>query len=187
LTDFWLSRRSWSGGNSPFLDPVHGCPRLFKNLGLMTYLMPAVTWARWPMWFMTRGTFCCNSSWPCGCRLRIRDNPVPGRSAAECLDYPATELPGLIGIPEILLRSRQAHERGLFQLCGIHVSRPRIDAFGVFLMSGVIAVAALTFLDLVLINAVVIPLEERELLGRFGDTYKKYKEKVSGFSPGCAR
>jgi len=39
----------------------------------------------------------------------------------------------------------------------------------------------LTFLDHVLINVVIIPLEERKLLKRFGDDYKKHKEKVSGF------
>lgn len=41
----------------------------------------------------------------------------------------------------------------------------------------------LTFLDHVLINVVIIPLEERELLSRFGDDYKSYRKKVSGFFP----
>lgn len=54
---------------------------------------------------------------------------------------------------------------------------------GVFLISGVIAVAAITFLDLMLINFVIIPLEDRELESRFGDDYKRYMERVTGFFP----
>ena len=54
---------------------------------------------------------------------------------------------------------------------------------GVFFISGVIAVAVITFLDLVLINFVIIPLEDRELESRFGDEYKQYMARVAGFFP----
>jgi protein-S-isoprenylcysteine O-methyltransferase Ste14 len=53
----------------------------------------------------------------------------------------------------------------------------------VFLITGVVTVGIVTLLDFVVMNAVVIPLEERELGGRFGEEYKKYKERVPQFFP----
>jgi protein-S-isoprenylcysteine O-methyltransferase Ste14 len=54
---------------------------------------------------------------------------------------------------------------------------------GVFLITGVIAVGIITVLDLLIVNAVVIPLEDRELIGRFGDAYREYKERVPAYFP----
>ena len=55
--------------------------------------------------------------------------------------------------------------------------------FGIFLITETAAVGIVTLLDFVLVNVIIIPLEDRELLKRFGENYKKYKEKVPGFFP----
>jgi protein-S-isoprenylcysteine O-methyltransferase Ste14 len=54
---------------------------------------------------------------------------------------------------------------------------------GVFLITGATAVGIITAVDIVVINAVVIPLEERELGRRFGKEYEEYREKVPAFFP----
>ena len=87
---------------------------------------------------------------------------------------------GLMGLPEISrkIRGRLVTE-GPFSL----VRNPTYLAhallfLGIFLWTGVIAVGAVTLLDFLLINLLIIPLEERELSSRFGKDYETYKEKV---------
>lgn len=48
--------------------------------------------------------------------------------------------------------------------------------FGVFLMTGVLSVGASFILDLLLADLVIKPLEEKELVERFGSRYSKYAE-----------
>ncbi|MDH4231981.1 MAG: isoprenylcysteine carboxylmethyltransferase family protein [Nitrospirota bacterium] len=92
---------------------------------------------------------------------------------------------GLMGLPEISARMKgRLVTRGPFSV----VRHPTYLAhtlmfLGVFLLSGVVAVAVITFVDFLLITLVIIPLEDRELLSRFGDKYKQYMEKVAGFIP----
>lgn len=50
--------------------------------------------------------------------------------------------------------------------------------FGVFLMTGVLSVGASFVLDLLLANLVIKPLEEKELVERFGNRYSEYAGKA---------
>jgi protein-S-isoprenylcysteine O-methyltransferase Ste14 len=54
---------------------------------------------------------------------------------------------------------------------------------GIYLYTKVIAVGIVALLDFIVINTAVIPLEDKELLRRFGDEYNQYKKKVPGFFP----
>jgi protein-S-isoprenylcysteine O-methyltransferase Ste14 len=55
---------------------------------------------------------------------------------------------------------------------------------GVFLLTGIVSVGVVAAVDAVVVNAVVIPLEERELSARFGVEYEEYRKKVpSRFLP----
>jgi protein-S-isoprenylcysteine O-methyltransferase Ste14 len=173
-----------------FWIPVHGFPRFFKNLGLMTYILPVITWL--PLSYAVyyhRGSL-----------LKFKLALPPAVLAAGTVLLLAgvmlnawtillLSFRGLIGLPEILPKVEgRLMTGGPYSI----VRHPTYLAhavmlFGVFLISGVLAVALLLFLDLVLVNGVIIPLEERELLSRFGDDYKKYKERVSGFFPGMHR
>ncbi len=49
---------------------------------------------------------------------------------------------------------------------------------GIFLFTGNIPVAILTIFDFLIVNLIIIPLEERELLDRFGEVFREYTEKV---------
>jgi protein-S-isoprenylcysteine O-methyltransferase Ste14 len=92
---------------------------------------------------------------------------------------------GLMGLPEVSSKFKgRLITGGPFSV----VRHPTYLAhtlmfLGIFLASGVIAVAVITLFDLVLINIVIIPLEDRELLSRFGDEYKHYMQRVAGFFP----
>ncbi|MEW6586685.1 MAG: isoprenylcysteine carboxylmethyltransferase family protein [Nitrospirota bacterium] len=94
---------------------------------------------------------------------------------------------GIIGIPEVFSRiTNTLVTRGPFLV----VRHPTYLAHtlifsGVFLTTGVIAVGIITLLDLVTVNTVIIPLEEKELTTRFGEDYERYRKKVtSRFFPG---
>jgi protein-S-isoprenylcysteine O-methyltransferase Ste14 len=58
---------------------------------------------------------------------------------------------------------------------------------GVFLTTGFLAVGAVTLLDLIMVNTIIIPLEERELLARFGADYEAYRRRVPRIMPRFAR
>ncbi len=173
-----------------FWIPVHGCPRFFKNLGLMTYILPVITWAPLAYAVYHHREFLLKFKLVFPAAVSVSGTVLFLAGAMlNVWTILLLSLRGLIGLPEILPKVEgRLMTRGPFSI----VRHPTYLAhavmlFGVFLMSGVIAVAVLTFLDLVLINLVIIPLEERELLSRFGDDYKKYKEKVSGFFPRMPR
>jgi protein-S-isoprenylcysteine O-methyltransferase Ste14 len=55
---------------------------------------------------------------------------------------------------------------------------------GLFLWTEVTALGVVTIIDALVVNTLVIPLEERELLERFGKEYEEYRRKVpSRFLP----
>jgi protein-S-isoprenylcysteine O-methyltransferase Ste14 len=91
----------------------------------------------------------------------------------------------LIGLPEVSIRIKgRLVTGGPFSV----VRHPTYFAHtlmfsGVFLITGVVSVGIITLLDILLVNVFIIPLEEKELLNRFGKDYNLYKEKVPKFFP----
>ncbi len=92
---------------------------------------------------------------------------------------------GLMGVPEVSAKSAtRLVTDGAFSF----VRHPTYLAHtlmlgGIFLFTGVVAVGIITLLDFAVINAVVIPLEERELIVRFGEEYVRYKKRVPRYFP----
>jgi protein-S-isoprenylcysteine O-methyltransferase Ste14 len=93
---------------------------------------------------------------------------------------------GIIGVPEIFIKIKEnTVTEGPFSLVRhpTYLSHTLIFS-GAFLITGVFAVGMLTILDFLIINSIVIPLEEKELLFRFSGEYVQYKKKVpSRFFP----
>jgi protein-S-isoprenylcysteine O-methyltransferase Ste14 len=92
----------------------------------------------------------------------------------------------IIGVPEIFSKIKENIVAiGPFSL----VRHPtylahKLMLSGIFFITGVIAIGIVTLLDLLIMNTIVIPLEEKELLYRFGEEYLQYKRKVpSRFFP----
>jgi protein-S-isoprenylcysteine O-methyltransferase Ste14 len=169
-----------------FWIPVHGFSRFFKNLGLATYLLPILTWV--PVAYLIYANRAFLMQFRIVLPTAVIIAGILFLLAGTLLHiWTGTLLGlwGLMGLPEISskIKGRLVTE-GPFSV----VRHPTYLAhtlmfLGVFLITGVIAVAVITFVDFLLINILIIPLEDRELLRRFGDEYKRYMERVAGFIP----
>jgi protein-S-isoprenylcysteine O-methyltransferase Ste14 len=169
-----------------FWIPVHGLSKIFKKLGLFTYIMPLATWLPFVYIIYQNRIFLLQFKidllvtlniigillFVIGTLLHIWTGLLLG-------------LWGLVGLPEIstLIKSRLVKE-GPFSV----VRHPTYLAHtlmfsGIFLMTEVLMVFILTLLDFILINLLIIPLEERELSIRFSEEYRLYKKKMPRFFP----
>jgi len=173
-----------------FWIPVHGLSRIFKRLGLLTYTMPLTTWPPLAYLIYTQRDFLLH--YKTELPLFINITGIVFLIAGTLLHLWTGKLLGLwglMGLPEISTKAKsKLVTEGAFSV----VRHPTYLAhtlmfLGVFLVTEVIAVGVITLLDLIIINVVIIPLEDKELLNRFGDDYRKYKEEVSGFFPRSLR
>lgn len=169
-----------------FWIPVHGFSRVFRRLGLLSYLFPAVTWTPLAAYLFSQREFILRhkTGFPAlvivlGVVLLLLG------TALQLWTARLLSLKGLMGMPEV-----SAAVESRFITTGPYrvVRHPTYLAhtlmfLGLFFMSGVIAMGLVALLDLLLITLVVIPLEDRELSARFGPAYDAYREKVSGFFP----
>lgn len=170
-----------------FWIPVHCVPGLFRKLGILTYLVPAFTWGpvAYLIYYFREFLLAYTAPFPtsitifgglvlvCGILLQA----WTGRLLS---------LGGLAGMPEIFSRIQgRLRKDGPYAVVRhpTYVSHT-LMFLGVFLMTGVLSVGVITFLDIIVINVIVIPLEDRELIERFGDAYREYKKKVPAFFPG---
>lgn len=171
-----------------FWIPVHFATGFFRRLGLLTYLMPAVTW--FPLAYLiyiNRMSFLNH---------RIDFPPLLNIGgfllliAGTLLQLWTIRLLGglgIIGVPELSsMINKHMVIRGPFSIVRhpTYLSHTLIFS-GVFFITGVMAVGVVTLADFIIVNAVLIPLEEKELANRFGEEYKSYKRKVPArFFPG---
>ncbi len=169
-----------------FWIPVHFATGFFKKLGLLTYAMPLFTWLPLAyLIFQNRGFLISYKIvLPMGVNIigiiLLIGGALLHMWTAKLLGV------GIIGVPEIFVKIKESIvTKGPFSLVRhpTYLSHTLIFS-GVFLITNVIAVGMLTVLDLIIINTMVIPLEEKELFLRFGQEHVQYKKKVpSRFFP----
>lgn len=171
-----------------FWIPVHGLSKVFKRLGLFTYIMPLITWLPLVYLIYQNRVFLL--------QFRV-DIPLLLNIIGLFLFIAGTLLHiwtgkllgilGLMGLPEVF-RKREGRliSEGPFSIVRHPTYLAHTIMFtGIFLITEVIMVGALTLSDFLIVNAAIIPLEERELSYRFGEDYLKYQEKVKHrFFPG---
>jgi protein-S-isoprenylcysteine O-methyltransferase Ste14 len=170
-----------------FWIPVHCLPGLFRRLGFLTYILPFITWL--PVAYIT---------------FRMRHDLLHYRielpalinliglflfvlgAALQVWTLALLTPPVIMGMPEVTkLVNGKIVATGPFSI----VRHPTylshtLMLLGIFLMTGVNAIGFVTVVDVIVVNSVVIPLEEKELLHRFGKEYEEYRHKVrSRFLP----
>jgi protein-S-isoprenylcysteine O-methyltransferase Ste14 len=169
-----------------FWIPVHGFPKFFRRLDVLTYVVPLVLWL--PLAYFSISYKDVLLGFRIDLPLMVKIAGLFFFGAGTILHLWTGELlgiKGLIGLPEISWRAKsRLVMKGPFSV----VRHPTYLAHtllfaGVFLSTGVVTVGIVTLLDFVVMNAVVIPLEEGELGSRFGEEYKTYKERVPQFFP----
>ena len=169
-----------------FWIPVHGLSKIFKRIGLLTYILPAVSWP--PLAYIIYLNRDALLRYKMGFPLFLNITGLVLLIAGTLLHLwtgRLLSLWGLMGLPEV-----SPKVKGRLVTDGPYsvVRHPTYLAHtlmfsGIFLLTAVAAVGVVTLLDVLVMNAVVIPLEDRELLGRFGREYEEYKKRVPGFFP----
>ena len=170
-----------------FWIPVHFATDRFRKLGLLTYVMPLITWLPLAYLVYRNRIFLL--------QLKVDLPPIcngigiPLFISGILLHIWTARLlgiRGIIGVPEISGKVREnLVGEGPFSV----VRHPTYLAHtlilsGVFLITASVATGVIALVDFVIINAVIIPLEEKELSNRFGKGYAAYKRKVpSRFFP----
>lgn len=173
-----------------FWIPVHGFSKFFRKLGIFTYVAPLITWVPVAWLIYSNRDLLLNH------RL---DLPMIIHALGwlifisgmmlQLWTLRLLKLWGIVGLPEVTdIVASRIITTGPFSV----VRHPTylshfIMYAGVFLITGVYAVGIITLLDVVIVNLFVIPLEDRELLERFGDDYRRYKDRVPGFFPGISK
>ena len=169
-----------------FWIPVHLFPHFFRKIKWLTYIMPLIIWLPVAYLIYQHRDLLLH--------FKI-DFPVIIRGAGFILLTAGTgihvwtakllSLRGIIGLPEVYEKMQ-----GRFVTAGAFsvVRHPTYLAHtimfaGAFLATGVISVGVITAIDLLAVNLIIIPLEEKELLNRFGGDYRDYRNKVPKFFP----
>jgi protein-S-isoprenylcysteine O-methyltransferase Ste14 len=169
-----------------FWIPVHGFSRILKRLGLITYLLPLVTWL--PLAYLIYSMKNFLLQFKIGLPFILNISGIPLLVLGILLHIWTGKLLGLwglIGLPEMYTRVKgKLVTEGPFSV----VRHPTYFAHtlifsGVFLITGVASVGIITIIDIFLIHMFIIPLEEKELLNRFSEEYRLYREGVSRFFP----
>jgi len=169
-----------------FWIPVHGLSRIIKRIGLLTYVTPLLTWLPLAYLIYRNRTFV----------LQFKINPsvilsITGitllvlGTLLHVWTGQLLGLWGLVGLPEVSTKIKgELTTRGPFAVVRHPTYFAHVMMFsGIFLMTGVIAIGIITLLDFLLVYIIIIPLEEKELLNRFGEGYRLYKKRVPKFFP----
>jgi protein-S-isoprenylcysteine O-methyltransferase Ste14 len=169
-----------------FWIPVHCFPKAFRKLGFATYIIPFVLWL--PLASLTYGNRAFlleyKTELPAALHIAGWILLIAG-TILQLWTGKLLSLRGLAGVPEISEKSEgRIVTGGVFSVVRhpTYLSHTLMFA-GIFLISEVIAAGCVALLDFALINGVIIPLEERELLDRFGPAYEEYRKKVPKFFP----
>jgi len=169
-----------------FWIPVHGLSRFIKKLGLLTYIIPLILWPPLAYLIYAQRDFLLH--YKTELPLFINIIGIVFLIAGTLLHLWTGKLLGLwglMGLPEISTKAKsKLVTKGAFSVVRHPTYLAHTFMFsGVFLITGAMAVGIITLLDFILINAVIIPLEEKELSARFGEEYKEYKKKVPRYFP----
>jgi protein-S-isoprenylcysteine O-methyltransferase Ste14 len=165
--------------------PVHSSAQTMNRFGILTYIVLFVIWFLFACLIYNNRVFLLQFKMNTSSVLNI---------AGGCLLILGVFLQiwtvrlltfrGIIGLPEIHHEVKgNLVTTGLFSLVRHPTYVSQLIMGGIFFITGVITTGIAVFIDFLLIYFVIIPKEEKELIGRFGEPYIRYMEKVPKFFP----
>lgn len=170
------------GLNIPlFWIPIHIYPQFFRKLGIFTYLMPLITTSLLSLTVFNFRDYILMYTFEFPSFLNLIGlvfflfGIILHIWTAKLLS-----LWGLIGIPEIFPKknSKFITSGPFFVIRHPTYLAHSLIFIGVFIWTEFIILGILAILDFLIVNTLVIPFEEKELLRRFGNIYKEYKDRV---------
>lgn len=169
-----------------FWIPVHGFSKVFRKLGLFSYILPAVLWLPLALFIFSQREFILTHHVYLPLSMKVFGALLLTMGAAlQIWTVRLLSLKGIMGMPEV---SAEVESRfvtgGPYKVVRhpTYLSHTMIF-LGLFLMTGLYVMGLMTVVDLLLIILIVIPLEDRELSERFGKEYDEYRKNVPGFFP----
>lgn len=170
-----------------FWVPVHCLPKLFKRLGFFTYLLPLVTWLPLAFFIYHERAILLQHRFSLSPMINIFGAILLLLGLVlQIWTLVLLRLPGIMGMPEVTsaVKGRMV-TKGPFSVVRhpTYLSHTMM-LMGVFLFTEAAATGIAALLDFIVVIGIVIPLEERELLMRFGREYEEYQQRVrSRFFP----
>lgn len=170
--------------------PVHLATEFFRKLGRLTYLLITIMWllVAYSI-FLNRGPIIAHKIVFPVLLLIVGFILLAAGTLLHIWTAILLSLPGIMGIPEIVTPQKsKLIDKGPFAI----VRHPTYSAhtmifLGIYLITGVTAVGILTLADFIVVNAAVIPFEEKELLRRLGEPYRRYITMVPRIIPRISR
>jgi protein-S-isoprenylcysteine O-methyltransferase Ste14 len=164
-----------------FWIPVHCFPKIFRRLGLATYLLPLVTWLPTAIVIYNERVFLLSHSIEPGFLVRTIGVLllVPG-VLLQIWTLLLLSGPVIMGMPEVSDKVEgRMMTAGPFSVVRhpTYLSHTMM-LLGVFLLTGVMSVGLVALIDFLVIMGIIIPLEERELASRFGAEYEEYRKRT---------
>ena len=169
-----------------FWIPVHGLSKVFRKLGMFSYILPAVLWLPLALFIFSRRDFILTNHVFLPLPVKVLGTLLLIMGAAlQIWTARLLSLKGIMGMPEVSAKVESRFVTGGPYKVVRHptyLSHTMIF-LGLFLITGLHAMGLVTVLDLMLITLIVIPLEDRELSERFGEEYDVYRKYVPAFFP----
>jgi protein-S-isoprenylcysteine O-methyltransferase Ste14 len=165
-----------------FWIPVHSLPSFFRRLGFTTYILPLITWLPVAVFMFKSREFMLSFRFLLPEVLQVTG--IFLFIVGACLQIwtiALLTLPGIIGMPEVTRTvPGSLVATGPFSVMRHPTYLSHTLMFlGLFLWTGLTALAVVTIVDALVVSYLIIPLEERELLARFGKEYEVYCQKVT--------
>jgi protein-S-isoprenylcysteine O-methyltransferase Ste14 len=165
-----------------FWIPVHCFPRFFRRVGFFTYVLPFITWL--PVALITYSLrdvlLSLRTELPSIVHIIGALIFILG-AGLQTWTLALLSLPVIMGMPEV---TKSVPDKLVTTGPFAVVRHPTylshtLMLLGLFLWTSVSALGIVTLFDTLVINIAVIPLEERELLERYGNEYEIYRRKVT--------
>jgi protein-S-isoprenylcysteine O-methyltransferase Ste14 len=166
--------------------PVHGAKKTVRRIGFFIYPIVGMLWI-----FIAYAIY-VNRTFLLECRIDVFIPMKIGGILCACVGIflqlwtlKVLSLGTITGVPEIFSGTKTTLTiHGPF----LHVRHPTYIShtlffLGIFLATGILITGLIVLIDFLIISLIIIPLEERELLRRFGDEYRSYMASVPRYIP----